>query len=84
MEKRKYYIITKFPEGANALNTKESLVTTLEVSTEDEEFDTDDFETFEEYVDYCIEEECGDAEQHWGTCVVLTEEEFKIVKSFKE
>jgi len=80
MEKRTYYIITKFSEGSGIQN--DNMVRKIVISEADEEFDQDEFVDFEEYVQYCIEEECGADEQHFGTCLVLTEDEFDFIQKF--
>lgn len=81
-ETKVFYIITKFPEALRIKNYNP--VKKIVLSSEDEEYDEDEFESFDEYVDYMIEEECAADEQHGGNCIVLTPEEFKLVKNFKE
>lgn len=80
MEKRTYYIITKFPTGSVIQNN--NMVRKIVLSESDEEFDQDEFVDFEDYVQYCLEEECGAYHFNFGTCVVLTEDEFDFVQKF--
>lgn len=81
-ETRVFYILTKFPKGSGIANNEP--VRKLTLSTNDEAFNEEEFEDFEDYVNYCLDEECSADEQHWGTCICYTEEEFKLVQNFKE
>lgn len=76
----KFYIISKFPVGSGIKN--DAPVRKIELSTEDEDFK--EFDDFDEYVKESLDNECADDEQHWANCVVLTEEEFDLVQSFKK
>ena len=80
MEKRTYYIITKFPIGSGIQN--DNMVNKIVISENDRDFDKDEFVDFEDYVEYCLEEVCGADEQHFGRCVVLTEDEFDFIQKF--
>ena len=81
-KKATYFVITKFPKGG-IVNTKETLITQIDVATTDEEFSDGDFSDFEEYATYVVNEECAGNEQHFGECVVLTEAELKIVSDYE-
>lgn len=75
-----YYIVSKFPKESGLKNDKP--VEVLTCSTKDKSYEREGL-SFEEYVDECIEDYCGNIEQHGGACIVLTEKEFKLVQSFK-
>lgn len=52
----------------------------LELNRTDEEFLEEEFESFEEYCEYMVEEECAAYEQKFASCIVLTEEEHAAMK----
>ena len=60
----------------------EPIVEKLSFSTEDEEYDTDEFQSFTEYVEYCIAETRAEYEQKYASTILLTESQFEKVQNF--
>jgi hypothetical protein len=52
----------------------------LELNKTDKEIEEEEFESFEEYCDYTVEETCAVYEQKFAQCLVLTEEDYETVK----
>lgn len=48
-------------------------------TTEDEEYDADEFKSFDEYVKYCIDDEIAELEQHFARTIALKEDEVRSV-----
>ena len=50
------------------------------ISENDEEFD-DEFENFDEYRSYVLEEAAAELEQGFANVLIVTEEEFNLIKT---
>jgi hypothetical protein len=50
------------------------------ISENDEEFD-DEFENFNEYRAYVLEEASAELEQRFAKVIIMTEEEFNLIKT---
>jgi len=50
------------------------------ISENDEEFD-DEFENFNEYRAYILEEASAELEQRFAKVIIMTEEEFNLIKT---
>jgi len=50
------------------------------ISENDEEFD-DEFENFNEYRAYVLEEASAELEQRFAKVIIMTEEEFNLIKN---
>ena len=59
---------------------KEPLLERFTISENDEEFD-DDFENFNEYRSYVLEEAAAEHEQGFAKVIIMTEGEFNLIKS---
>lgn len=60
---------------------KTPIVEHITITNEDEEFGEDDFESFEEYRDYVLEESAAELEQKFAKVLILTKEEYKSLKN---
>lgn len=78
--KKVFFMIQKFPNIPPTQNP--GMVQKIEVSTEDEEFVEDEFEDFDDYVNYILEESVAEVEQRFGNAIILTEDEMKFVQEF--
>jgi hypothetical protein len=59
---------------------KAPLLERFTISENDEEFD-DDFENFNEYRSYVLEEAAAVLEQGFAKVLIMTEEEFNLIKT---
>lgn len=50
------------------------------ISENDEEFD-DEFKNFNEYREYVLEEASAELEQRFAKVIIMTEEEFNLIKT---
>lgn len=71
-----YYII------ANGGYLKEPIVDKVVLSEQDEDYDTDEFDSFNDYIEYIIEESKAVYEQSFASTVVLTEKQFNLIQSY--
>ncbi len=62
---------------------KQPEVSRLVISSEDEE--AEEFGTFDEYVDYVLEQECGEYEQKFASTICIKESELpQILKKIQK
>ena len=59
---------------------KAPLLERFTISENDEEFD-DDFENFNEYRSYVLDEAAAEYEQGFAKVIIMTEEEFNLIKT---
>ncbi len=76
-----FYMISVYPE--NVKNNNISPIEKFTFSIEDEEFDIDEFEDFDDYIEYKLDESVAEIEQHFGNAIVITEEQLKLIQNFK-
>ncbi len=67
---------------ANGGYLMEPVVEKLVLSPKDEEYDTDEFDSFNDYVEYITEETKSEYEQKFASTVVLTEKQFNLIQSY--
>jgi hypothetical protein len=67
IETESYLIIIKYFE-------KSPIVERNEYSSEDDEYTDGEFESFQQYVDYCIKEKIDEVEQRFGSAMVIKDE----------
>ena len=73
MSKNKIVYILSISESCGADLIKE------EFDVTDEAFDVDEFDTFEEYVEYCVDEIKSEIEQRHGNAISLNEGELDFI-----
>ena len=59
---------------------KDPILERFTISENDEEFD-DEFENFNEYRAYVLEEASAELEQGFAKVIIMTEEEFNLIKT---
>ena len=59
---------------------KDPILERFTISENDEEFD-DEFENFNEYRAYVLEEASAELEQRFAKVIIMTEEEFNLIKT---
>ena len=59
---------------------KAPILERFNISENDEEFD-DEFENFNEYRAYVLEEASAELEQRFAKVIIMTEEEFNLIKN---
>jgi len=74
MKDKIYYAISK---GGY---TKKVKVEKLKFTIEEFNDIKDDFESFDDFVNYCLDDYTGVVEQSFGTCLFLTEKELENIK----
>ena len=67
---------------ANGGYITEPVIQKLSLSTEDEEYDTDEFADFGDYVTYIVAETRNEFEQKFATAIVLTESQFNTIQKY--
>jgi hypothetical protein len=67
---------------ANGGYLPEPIVEKLILSPQDEEYDTDEFDSFNDYVEYVTEECKAEYEQKFASTVVLSEKQFNLIQSY--
>lgn len=67
---------------ANGGYITEPVVEKLTLSTEDEEYDTDEFADFEDYVISVVAETRSEFEQKFASAIVLTESQFNTIQTY--
>ena len=76
MKRKTIYVIGVAPKGM----PKEIIIEKLELTDNDDEFDTDEFFNFDDYIDYIVEETQNEMEQGFYQTLALDEEDFKLLK----